>query len=21
MRETVRQIDGTWKIINLAKPA
>ncbi len=21
MRETVRQIDGTWKIINLSKPA
>ena len=21
MRETVRQIDGTWKIVNLAKPA
>jgi hypothetical protein len=20
MRETVRQIDGTWKIVNLAKP-
>ena len=20
MRETVRQVDGTWKIVNLAKP-